>query len=101
MKIYKRRIFDDILKDALEAKGAVLIQGPKWCGKTTTAEQMAQSVLYMSDPEKIEQNLLAAETKPSMLLKGDSPKLIDEWQIAPKLWDAIRFDIDHSDHLNP
>ena len=55
MKIYKRRIFDDILKDALEAKGAVLIQGPKWCGKTTTAEQMAQSVLYMSDPEKIEQ----------------------------------------------
>ena len=50
MKIYKRRIFDDILKDALEAKGAVLIQGPKWCGKTTTAEQMAQSVLYMSDP---------------------------------------------------
>ena len=99
MKIYKRRIFDDILKDALEAKGAVLIQGPKWCGKTTTAEQMAQSVLYMSDPEKIEQNLLAAETKPSMLLKGDSPKLIDEWQIAPKLWDAIRFDIDHSDHL--
>ena len=99
MKIYKRRIFDDILKDALEAKGAVLIQGPKWCGKTTTAEQMAQSVLYRSDHEKIEQNLLAAETKPSMLLKGDSPKLIDEWQIAPKLWDAIRFDIDHSDHL--
>lgn len=99
MKIYKKRIFDEILKDALEAKGAVLIQGPKWCGKTTTAEQMAQSVLYMSDPEKIEQNLLASETKPSMLLKGDSPKLIDEWQIAPKLWDAIRFDIDHSDHL--
>lgn len=99
MKTYKRRIFDDILKDALEAKGAVLVQGPKWCGKTTTAEQMAQSVLYMSDPERIEQNLLAAETKPSMLLKGDSPKLIDEWQIAPKLWDAIRFDIDHSDHL--
>ena len=60
---------------------------------------MAQSVLYMSDPERIEQNLLAAETKPSMLLNGDSPKLIDEWQIAPKLWDAIRFDIDHSDHL--
>lgn len=99
MKTYKSRIFDTILKDALDAKGAVLIQGPKWCGKTTTAEQIAQSILYMSDPEKIEQNLIAAETKPGMLLKGDSPRLIDEWQIAPKLWDAIRFDIDHSDHL--
>ena len=99
MKTYKSRIFDAILQDALEAKGAVLIQGPKWCGKTTTAEQIAQSVLYMSDPGKIEQNLLAAETNPCMLLKGDSPRLIDEWQSAPKLWDAIRFDIDHSDQL--
>ena len=99
MKAYKSRIFDTILKEALEAKGAVLIQGPKWCGKTTTAEQVAKSVLYMSDPERIGQNLLAADTKPSLLLKGDSPRLIDEWQIAPKLWDAIRFDVDHSDRL--
>lgn len=99
MKRYKKRIFDALLADALEAKGAVLLQGPKWCGKTTTAEQVAKSVLYMADPEKVEQNLLTAETRPGRLLRGESPRLIDEWQIAPGLWDAVRFDIDHADRL--
>lgn len=83
----------------LEGKGAVLIEGPKWCGKTTTAEQVAASILYMDDPEKKEQNISMSELNPKRLLKGDTPRLIDEWQIAPKLWDAIRFEVDHRREL--
>lgn len=99
MKKYKNRIADDILARKLEGKGAVLIEGPKWCGKTTTAEQIAASVLYMDDPEKKEQNVAMSELNPKRLLKGSTPRLIDEWQIAPKLWDAIRFEVDHRDDL--
>lgn len=99
MKRYRRRIADDILRRKLEGKGAVLIEGPKWCGKTTTAEQIAGSVLYMDDPEKKEQNITMAELNPKRLLKGTTPRLIDEWQLAPKLWDAIRFEVDHRDEL--
>lgn len=99
MKNYKARIADEILKRRLLGKGAVLIEGPKWCGKTTTAEQIAGSILYMSDPEKEKQNLSMAEIHPKRLLKGATPRLIDEWQIAPKLWDAIRFEVDHRDEL--
>ena len=99
MKEYKKRIADKILKRKLEGKGAVLIEGPKWCGKTTTAEQVASSILYMDDPEKKEQNISMSEINPKRLLKGDVPRLIDEWQIAPKLWDAIRFEVDHRDEL--
>ena len=95
MENYRKRVADEILKRKLEGKGAVLIEGPKWCGKTTTAEQIAGSILYMDDPEKREQNALMATLNPKMLLDGDSPRLIDEWQIVPKLWDAIRFEIDH------
>lgn len=95
MKTYKKRIADDILKRKLEGKGAVLIEGPKWCGKTTTAEQVAASVLYMDDPEKKAQNITMAELSPKRLLAGETPRLIDEWQLAPKLWDAIRFEVDH------
>ena len=95
MENYRKRVADGILKRKLEGKGAVLIEGPKWCGKTTTAEQIAGSILYMDDPEKREQNALMATLNPKMLLDGDSPRLIDEWQIVPKLWDAIRFEIDH------
>lgn len=95
MENYRKRVADEILKRKLEGKGAVLIEGPKWCGKTTTAEQIARSILYMDDPEKREQNVLMATLNPKMLLDGDNPRLIDEWQIAPKLWDAIRFEIDH------
>ncbi len=99
MKNYRKRIADDILIKKLEGKGAVLIEGPKWCGKTTTAEQIAASVLYMDDPEKKEQNITMAELNPKRLLKGDAPRLIDEWQLAPKLWDAIRFEVDHRGEL--
>lgn len=99
MKKYRKRIADDILKRKLEGKGAVLIEGPKWCGKTTTAEQFAASVLYMDDPEKKEQNIAMSELSPKRLLNGDTPRLIDEWQLAPKLWDAIRFEVDHRSKL--
>ena len=99
LKKYRKRIADDILKRKLEGKGAVLIEGPKWCGKTTTAEQFAASVLYMDDPEKKEQNIAMSELSPKRLLNGDTPRLIDEWQLAPKLWDAIRFEVDHRSEL--
>lgn len=92
---YRKRIADSLLADKLEAMGAVLIKGPKACGKTTTAEQQAKSVLYMDDPDSMSQNLQLAETNIKRLLQGDTPRLIDEWQIAPQLWDAIRFETDH------
>ena len=95
MKIYRKRIADQILLRKLEGKGAVLIEGPKWCGKTTTAEQIAKSVLYMDDPETKEQNITMADLSPKRLLRGEAPRLIDEWQLAPKLWDAVRFEVDH------
>lgn len=97
MKQYKTRIVDRILLEKLESKWAVLIEGAKWCGKTTTASQLAKSILYMQDPEKVRQNIELAELKPSKLLEGDAPRLIDEWQLVPKLWDAIRFEVDQRD----
>lgn len=98
-KEYRPRIADKLLARKLAGKGAVLIEGAKWCGKTTTAEQIAKSVLYMSEPGKLDQNRQLAKLNPSLLLRGEKPRLIDEWQIAPSLWDAIRFDSDHSDSL--
>ena len=95
MNAYKARIVDDILKEKLSDKGAVLIEGPKWCGKTTTAEQVAGSVLYMANPKTKKQNLMLADADPEILLQGDTPRLIDEWQLAPKLWDSVRFEVDH------
>ncbi len=99
MKSYRNRIADTILKRKLEGKGAVVIEGPKWCGKTTTAEQIAKSVLYMDDPANKAQNITISETNPKQLLRGETPRLIDEWQIAPKLWDTIRFEVDHRGEL--
>ena len=99
MTKYRKRVADDILKRKLEGKGAVLIEGPKWCGKTTTAEQIAGSTLYMDDPENKGQNIAMSELNPKRLLKGPTPRLIDEWQLAPKLWDAIRFEVDHRNDL--
>lgn len=95
MKEYRKRIQDKILEKKLKGKGAVLIEGPKWCGKTTTAEQISKSVLYMAKPEDKEQNIMLADINPSLLLNGEVPRLIDEWQLAPKLWDAVRFEVDH------
>lgn len=92
---YRPRIVDRILERKLKGKGAVLIEGAKWCGKTTTAEQRAKSVLYMSEPGKTEQNIRLATINPKLLLIGDNPRLIDEWQIAPQLWDSVRFEVDH------
>lgn len=100
MKNYLKRIADQILHDKLAAKGAVLIEGSKWCGKTTTATQIANSILYMQDPAKKKQNLIMAELEPAILLEGDTPRLIDEWQLAPQLWDAIRFEVDKRDEFN-
>ena len=93
-QIYLSRIADKVLDRALKASGAVLIEGPKWCGKTRTAEEKATSVLYMQDPDHTVSYQQAADTKPSLLLQGDTPRLIDEWQMAPVLWDAVRFAID-------
>lgn len=95
MKEYKKRIADKLLKYRLEEVGAVLIEGPKWCGKTTTAEQQAKSILYMADPDNQNSYINMADLKIKLLLKGDNPRLIDEWQIIPQIWDAIRFEVDH------
>ena len=95
---YRERIADKLLKEQLEASGAVLIEGPKWCGKTTTAEQQAKSRLYMNDPEAEDEIMLMANTSIGRLLKGNTPRLIDEWQMVPRLWDAIRFEVDHREN---
>lgn len=99
MKRYRNRIVDGILGKKLRAKGAVLIEGAKWCGKTTTASQIAKSILYMQDPARKRQYLELSEIDPARLLSGETPRLIDEWQLAPKLWDAIRFEVDRRDEF--
>jgi predicted AAA+ superfamily ATPase len=91
---YIKRISDEKLKLLLGAKGAVLIEGPKWCGKTRSAEEIAKSVLYMQDPDTSKANILTAKTKPSLLLEGETPRLLDEWQVTPELWNAVRFAVD-------
>lgn len=93
---YYERVSDQALRDRLEAFGAVLIEGPKWTGKTTTAQQQAKSVIKMQDPDNAEEYLATAAAKPSLLLQGAKPRLIDEWQDAPVLWDAVRTAIDRS-----
>ncbi len=99
MTEYRNRIVDAILHDKLEAKGAVLIEGPKWCGKTTTAAQQARSILHMDNPAEKDQNLSLARLNPQRLLKGETPRLIDEWQIAPALWDTIRYEVDQRSEM--
>lgn len=93
---YKERIADDIIKRKLNSSGAVLVVGPKWCGKTTTSEQHSCSVNYISDPMNLNKNMILAEININSLLEGNKPKLLDEWQIIPQLWDAVRFAVDHS-----
>ena len=91
---YLQRVFDSQLKAHLSAMGAVLIEGPKWCGKTTTAAQWARSIISLQDTDHREEYLMTAATKPSFLLEGEAPRLIDEWQDAPMLWDAVRTKVD-------
>lgn len=91
---YLPRVADELLVRKLKIAGAVQIQGPKWCGKTATAQQAAASAIYLQDPDNCTDYLQLALSKPSLLLKGESPRLIDEWQMAPQLWDAVRYAID-------
>ncbi len=91
---YRPRIVDSALKRKLRGKGAVLIEGPKWCGKTTTAEQVSKSTLSVDDPSTVNTNKILSEIGPERLLTGDHPRLLDEWQVAPKLWDAVRHHVD-------
>ena len=95
MKDYKNRIADRILAKKLEGKGAVLIEGPKWCGKTTTARQLARSVLDLGDSSVLKQSAQLIELSPKTLLEGKTPRLIDEWQALPLIWDSIRSEVDN------
>ncbi|MEA5027264.1 MAG: AAA family ATPase, partial [Sphaerochaeta associata] len=94
MSQYIPRVIDTLLEEYLETFGAVYIRGPKWCGKTTTAEQKAKSIVRFQDPKTGESNRMMAEIDPSLLLKGDNPRLLDEWQVVPKIWDAVRLQVD-------
>lgn len=94
---YLKRFSDKTLRERLEGRGAVLVQGPKWCGKSTTAEKAAKTVIYMQDPNTKEQNINLAKADPHYFLKGKTPLMIDEWQIIPFIWDAIRFEVDKRD----
>lgn len=94
---YLKRVIDDDLDKYLEMIGAILIIGPKWCGKTTTAERHAKSVLKLQDKDNYQTNMMWADIEPSRLLKGEKPRLIDEWQVAPVLWDSVRTSVDEND----
>ena len=96
MKEYLPRVIDKVLERKLQSHGAVLLEGCKWCGKSTTASRQAGSILKLQDPETYSDTLELAKTKPSILLQGEKPRMIDEWQDAPVLWDAIRYDLDES-----
>lgn len=99
MKEYLPRIADKLLEERLGAKGAVLIEGPKWCGKTTTAKQIAKSFISMDRPDMTKQYQQMAELSPNTLLEGETPRLIDEWQIAPNLWNTVRYEVDNRGEL--
>lgn len=97
MKNYLPRITDKLLDERLKAKGAILIEGPKWCGKTTSAKEFAKSFIAMDEPDKTKQYKQMAELNPSALLEGEMPRLVDEWQLAPNLWNAVRYEVDKRD----
>ena len=94
MKKYMPRIVDKVLKNKLEYMGAVLIEGCKWCGKSTTARQFSKSSIEFQDPDKKLQYDKINQTKPSLFLEGEKPRLFDEWQMYPVVWDSIRMDVD-------
>lgn len=91
---YLPRVSDELLKLKIESKGAVLIEGAKWCGKTTSALQFAKACFLCGSRRIKRKNVLMADISPKTLLAGENPRLIDEWQLAPKLWDAVRFEVD-------
>ena len=95
-RAYKSRIADAVLADKLSYMGAVLVRGPKWCGKTTTCEQIAKSAIYIDNPELMTQYQDYAAINVKDLLRGEQPRLIDEWQLAPQFWDAVRYEVDHA-----
>lgn len=97
MDKYLKRCIDQRLKDKLESSGAVWIKGPKRCGKSTTAEQFSKNAVYMQSRKNRDQNISLAKNEPEYFLKGDTPKLIDEWQMIPFIWDDIRYEIDKRD----
>ena len=97
---YLHRISETILEQKLDSSGAVLIEGPKWCGKTSTGAYFAHSILYVQDPDKRQMYKQMADTQPSLLLQGDTPRLLDEWQTIPVLWDAVRFAVDRRQEVN-
>ena len=96
MNEYKPRVVDQMLRDELSIMGAVVVEGAKWCGKTTTAEQAAASIVYIDEEGKSDENILLARTAPERILNGPAPRLVDEWQLAPSLWDSIRFRVDRA-----
>ena len=92
---YKQRVVDNVIKERLHSVGAIVIEGPKWCGKSTTGLYHSNSAIYLDDPSRRRQYELFAEQDPKLLLEGDTPRLLDEWEIIPSLWDAVRFTVDH------
>ena len=93
---YRPRVIDKSIEKRLESKGAIVVEGAKWCGKTTTCERHASSVLYLGNTDdQLTQLIKLADISPRILLQGKTPRLIDEWQLAPTLWDAARFEIEH------
>ena len=94
---YIKRYVDEELKDILECMGAVLIVGPKWCGKTTTATQFAKTIIELQHPTLGKSYIELADVDPLLLLDGEKPLLIDEWQMAPELWDAVRYSVDKTE----
>ena len=97
---YLERIGDELLKRKLRSSAAVLIEGPKWCGKTSMGAQLAKSIVYIQDPDKRNMYRQMADTQPSLLLEGETPHMLDEWQTIPVLWDAVRFAADQRQQMN-
>ena len=92
---YRPRIIDIELSTRLKSIGAIVLEGAKWCGKSTTAEHHSNSAVFMDDPRRRSQYMIFAEDNPDIILNGETPRLIDEWQLAPIIWDAIRYTVDH------
>lgn len=98
-KAYRPRVIDIEVANRLKSIGAIVLEGAKWCGKSTTAEHHCKSAIYMDDPRRRSQYLIFSTDNPELILDGETPRLIDEWQLAPKLWDAIRFTVDHREGM--